>query len=51
MKYILFPNSVFSIFIVLYSNLNHLMAPLNFNNQKHLQLIDFIKKRGKKVFF
>ncbi len=56
MKSVLFPNSFFSILIFLYSVL---MVPLNFNNQKHLQLIDFIflkkcfffRKIQKSVFF
>ncbi len=74
MKSVLFPNSIFFIFIFLYSVLmvklncinqkaclincftvlsllnyvfhyfldSILMVPLHFNNQKHLQLIDFI---------
>ncbi len=36
----LFQRSVFSIFIYI----SIVMAPLNLNNQKHLQLIDIIKK-------
>ncbi len=78
MESVLFPNSVFSIFIFLYSVLmvklncinqkaclinwvlsvpnsvfhyfldSILMVLLIFNNQKHLQLIDFIYKKIKK---